>query len=87
MIVRNASNKLGEFSCVYITFAYLKMFVCIADKENLDTLLKYLLALENEALANPDWFDNPDKKICMRTTAKLLHPLLWSKTTNRGHYF
>ena len=28
----------------------------------MDTLLKYLLDLENKALANTDWFDSPDKK-------------------------
>ena len=28
----------------------------------MDNLLKYLLDLENEALANTDWFDTPDDK-------------------------
>ena len=64
LIVGNASNKLGEFSCVYIPFASLKLFACIAEKEKLDTLLKYLLDLENEALANTDWFDTPKKYVC-----------------------
>ena len=58
LIVGNASNKLGEFSCVYIPFASLKLFACINEKEKLDTLLKYLLDLENEALANTDWFNS-----------------------------
>ena len=60
LIVGNASNKLGKFSCVYIPFASLKLFVCIADREKMNTLLKYLLDLENEALANTDWFDSPN---------------------------
>ena len=60
LIVGNASNKLGEFSCVYIPFESLKLFVCMADEKKLDTLLLYLLRLENKALANTDWFDTPD---------------------------
>ncbi len=39
LIIRNASNKLGEFSCVFIPFAALKLFACIADERKLDTLL------------------------------------------------
>ena len=34
LIVGNASNKLGEFSCLYIPFASLKMFACIAKKDD-----------------------------------------------------
>ena len=29
LIVGNASNKLGDFSCIYIPFASLKLFACI----------------------------------------------------------
>ena len=58
LIVGNTSNKLGEFSCVYIPSAPLKLFACISEKEKLDTLLKYLLDLENEALTNTDWFNS-----------------------------
>ena len=54
LIVGNASNNLGEFSCVSIPLASLKLFACIAKKEKLDTLLPHLLALKNEALANMD---------------------------------
>ena len=32
LIVGNASRKLWEFSCVYIPFASLKLFACIAEK-------------------------------------------------------
>ena len=56
LIVGNASKKLGEFSCVYIPFASLKLFACVAEKEKFDTLLKYLLDLENKHLANTEWF-------------------------------
>ena len=62
MIVGNASNKLGEFSCVYIPFTALKLFACIADERKLDTLLTYILHLENKALNNTDWYDSVDKK-------------------------
>ena len=41
--------------------ASLKLFACIAEKEKLDALLPYLLALEKDALANTDWF-NTNKK-------------------------
>ena len=40
------------------------MFACIAEKEKLDTLLKYLLDLENEALANTNWFNSTKKYVC-----------------------
>jgi len=62
LIVGNASNKLGEFSCVYIPFASLRLFACMANKKKLDTLLKYILDLENEALAETDWCNSTDKK-------------------------
>ena len=65
LIVGNASNKLGEFSCLYIPFASLKMFACISKREKLDTLLKYLLDLKNEALANTDWFNTTEKYVCV----------------------
>ena len=42
----------------------MKLFACIAEKEKLDTLLKYLLDLENEALANTEWFESPNKYVC-----------------------
>ncbi len=63
LIVGNASNKLGEFSCVYIPFSALKFFACIADEKKLDTLLTYILHLENEALNNTDWYDSVDKNM------------------------
>ncbi len=62
LIVGNASNKLGEFSCVYIPFAAIRLFACIADERKLDTLLTYILHLENEALNNTDWYDLMGKK-------------------------
>ena len=37
LIVGNASNNLGKFSCLYIPFASLKLFACIAKKEKLNT--------------------------------------------------
>ena len=33
MIIGNASNKLGEFSCVAMPLASLKMFGCITQKD------------------------------------------------------
>jgi len=54
LIVGNASNKLGEFSCVTVPIESLKLFACIAKEKKLDTLLPYLLALEKETLANTD---------------------------------
>ena len=34
----------------------------MADEKKLETLLKYILNLENKALANTDWFDSTNKK-------------------------
>ena len=62
LIVGNASNNLGECSCVYIPVASLRLFACMADEKKLDTLLTYILHLENEALSNTAWYDSPDKK-------------------------
>ena len=67
LIVGNASNKIGEFSCVYIPFASLKLFACVAKKEKMVTLMKYLLDLENEALANTEWFDSPMINTCVHS--------------------
>ena len=62
MIVWNASNKMGELSYVYIPFAALRLFVCMAEEKNLDGLLKYILDLEREALDGTEWWDSLDKK-------------------------
>jgi hypothetical protein len=62
LIVENASNKLWEFSCVYIPFTALRLFAFIVDERKLDTLLTYILHLENEALYNTDWYDWINKK-------------------------
>ena len=64
LIVGNASNKLGEFSCIYIPVASLRLFAFVAEEEKLDTLLKYILSVENEALANTDWFNTTPKYVC-----------------------
>jgi hypothetical protein len=61
-IVGNASNKLGEFSCVTVPIASLKLFACIAEEKKMMGLLPYLLALENKVLANTDWFQSTDEK-------------------------
>ena len=58
----NASNKLGDFSCVTVPIASLKLFACIAEEKKLMGLLPYLRALENEVLANTDWFQSTDDK-------------------------
>ena len=47
-----------------IPLVSLKLFTCIAKKEKLDTLLPYLLALENKALDNKDLFDTNKKYVC-----------------------
>ena len=67
-ILGNASNKIGEFSCVSIPLASLKLFACIAQEDKVAAVMSHLLAIENEALANTDWFDTK-KKVCGFTTA------------------
>ena len=49
---------------MYIPLTSLKLFACIAKKEKLETLLKYLLDLKNEALANNNWFGTTKKYEC-----------------------
>ena len=68
LILRNTSNNLGEFSCVYIPLTSLRLFVSMADEKKLDGILKYILDLENKALAETDWCNSLDK-IYMRSTA------------------
>ena len=53
---------MGEFSCVYISFAALRLFVCMAEEKNLDGLLKYILDLEREAPNKTAWCDSLDNK-------------------------
>jgi hypothetical protein len=64
LIAGNASNKQGEFSCVYIPFQSLRLFAFVSEEEKFDTLMKYILEIENEALANTDWFDTTPKYVC-----------------------
>ena len=37
-IIGNPSNNLGEFSCVALPLASLKLFACIAKKDKVDTM-------------------------------------------------
>ena len=49
---------------MYIPFSSLKLFACVAEKEKLEDLLKYILALGNKALANTDWFNSTKQYVC-----------------------
>ena len=40
----------------------MKLFVCMADEKKLNSLVMYLVHLENEVLAETAWCDSPDKK-------------------------
>ena len=55
LIVRNALNKLGEFSCMSMPIASLKMFACIAQKEKVDAMMPHKLVFGNDTLVNTDW--------------------------------
>ena len=39
LIIGNASNKLGEFSCVAMPLASLKLFGCITSKDKVDGMM------------------------------------------------
>ena len=78
-IVGNASNKLGGFSCVSIPLASLKLFACVAQEDKVVAMLPHLLALENEALSNTDWFDSENKYV------GLLCPTSSSYTLAKNH--
>jgi len=56
MIIGNASNKLGEFSCVIMPLASLKMFGCITKKDKVDGMTPYESDFKNNALVNTDWY-------------------------------
>ena len=43
----------------------LKLFACIAEEKKMDGLSPYLLALENKALANTDWFDTRKQHVAV----------------------
>ena len=43
--------------------ASLKLFACITQEDKVDAILPHLLALENEALANTDWFNSNKKYV------------------------
>ena len=58
LIIGNASNKLGEFSCVAMPLAYLKLFGCITRKDKVDAMMLYKLDFKNDALVNTDWHDS-----------------------------
>ena len=71
MIIGNASNKLGEFSCVAVNLASLKLFGCITQKEKVDAMMPYKLAFKNGNLINTDWH------IFGTTYVGLLLPNFW----------
>ena len=87
MIVGNASNKMGEFSCVYIPFAALRLFVCMAMEKKMDGLLKYIMDIEREALDKTAWHDSLDKKYVCALLPNFFILYFGQKTTYRGHYF
>ena len=58
MIIGNASNKLGEFSCMAMPLASLKLFGCIEPKDKVDTIMPYESTFENDALVNTDWHNS-----------------------------
>jgi hypothetical protein len=58
MIVRNVSNKLGEFSCGAMPLLSFKLFSCITSKTKVDGMLPYELDFENDVLVNADWHDS-----------------------------
>ena len=55
IIIGNASNKLGDFSCVAMSLASLKKFGCITQKDIVDAMMPYELDFENNDLVNTDW--------------------------------
>jgi hypothetical protein len=67
LIVGNASNKLGEFSCVYIPLDKLRMFAFVAEKAEMVGVMSYLHELEREVLATTAWQwvdDDPGRYVC-----------------------
>jgi hypothetical protein len=67
LIVGNASNKLGEFSCVYIPLDKLRMFAFVAQQAEMVGVMSYLHELEREVLATTAWQmvdDDPGRYVC-----------------------
>ena len=57
MIIGNASNNLGEFSCVAMPLASLKLFGCITAKEKVDGMMHHKSDFKNNVLVNTDWYN------------------------------
>jgi hypothetical protein len=66
LIVGNASNKLGEFSCVYIPLDKLRMFPFVAEEADMLGVMNYILTLGKEAIDATAWqMDaDPRKYVC-----------------------
>ena len=62
MIVGNASNKMEEFSCVYIPLTAMRMYVCMAMEKRLDGMIAYLANLQLETRARTAWHGTPNKE-------------------------
>ena len=66
MIIGNASNKLGEFSCVAMPLASLKLFGCITQKDKVDAMMPYELDFKKNALVNTDWHNSGTTNVGLR---------------------
>ena len=58
MIIGNTSNKLGEFSCVAMTLASLKLVGCITQKDKVGAMMPYKSDFGNNDLVNTDWHNS-----------------------------
>ena len=58
LIIGNASNKLGDFSCVAMPLASLKLFGCITVKDKVDGMMHHKSDFENNVLVNTDWHNS-----------------------------
>jgi len=54
MLIGNASNKLGEVSCVALPLSTLKLFTCITKKEKANGIISHGADFKNDLLVNTD---------------------------------
>ena len=63
MLIGNASNKLGEFSCVALPISSLKLFRCITKKDKTNGIISHRADFESDLLVNTDWHESGTKYV------------------------
>ena len=63
-ILGNASNKMGEFTLVYLSLASICLFPCVIQKE-VNYILPHGADIPNDLLAGSSWHGSTDTYVCV----------------------